>query len=267
MVAALLGAIALVPLAVTSASADVHYDGVIDANTTLSPGELVTSEGGNAVLAMQGDGNLVLYSLPTWTPVWATGTYDPGASVTMQGDGNLVMYNVSGGAIWDTATGSGGSFLKVQDDLKLVMYRPNLSVAWETYGPMMNIEFARRLDRVLHDLRVAGYNPSVRSAYRTFDEQQALYDSCAGTCTNARGGYSWHNYGVAADVEAPGKGFTSTYARIAEGYGLTWGGRFRSLYDPAHVELHPASVSFAELIRISNNCTDLRPAWDRLNLP
>lgn len=55
-------------------------------------------------LAMQTDGNLVLYG-PNYSVVWASGTSGhPGAHLVMQSDGNLVIYD-GWTAIWSTGTG------------------------------------------------------------------------------------------------------------------------------------------------------------------
>lgn len=276
-VLALAGAALAVPLA--TAPADAAIDGIIPAGTILSSGELVTSQNGGVFLAMQGDGNLVLYRNAGGrvTPVWASGTGVRGSIAAFQTDGNLVIYGPDRATpVWDTHTGGsayGANRLKVQDDQKLVMYRPDGGVVWQTLGPNVNIEFHRRLDLTLRELRASGYRPTVVSGYRTFAEQDALYQigrrGKAGekVVTNARGGQSWHNYGVAADVSASGAGFASTYGRIAEANGLTWGGRFVSLVDTPHVELHPITPGFTTLSSVSQRGTNLRAAWDAIGLP
>ena len=51
------------------------------------------------MLAMQGDGNLVLYS--DNQPVWYTHTEGhPGAYLMIQNDSNMVVYDVNGAPIW-----------------------------------------------------------------------------------------------------------------------------------------------------------------------
>ena len=60
----------------------------------------------SAVLVMQGDGNLVIYG-PVSEVIWTSGTYGhPGAALYMQGDGNLVIYDQSG-PIWTSGTACG----------------------------------------------------------------------------------------------------------------------------------------------------------------
>ena len=59
----------------------------------------------NSYLAMQSDGNLVLYS--NGAAYWATGMKGSGSYLVMQTDGNLVMYRPSGNsriAVWSSGT-------------------------------------------------------------------------------------------------------------------------------------------------------------------
>jgi hypothetical protein len=59
--------------------------------------------GQGAQLAMQGDGNLVLYT-PSYTPLWAAGVSGfPGAYAVLQDDGNLVIYQGSN-PVWASYT-------------------------------------------------------------------------------------------------------------------------------------------------------------------
>jgi len=73
-------------------------------------------------LALQTDGNLVLYSVNR--AIWASGTAGKTAQkLVMQPDGNLVLYNQSGSALWSSGTaGKSTSALFVQKDGNLVVY-------------------------------------------------------------------------------------------------------------------------------------------------
>jgi len=102
------------------------YGGVINQGTTLRPGQIVYSGSGSHQLAMQNDGNLVLYNTTNGAAVWNSGTYgNAGAYAVFQGDGNFVVYGASGNALWNSATSSTSysQFLAVQDDGNLVIYR------------------------------------------------------------------------------------------------------------------------------------------------
>jgi len=82
---------------------------------------------------------------------------------------------------------------------------------------------------------------------RTYAEQDTLYTqgrtAPGQIVTNAPGGYSFHNFGVAFDVglfrgrsyiEA-GPGYTRV-GHLGEGIGLEWGGRWRSFQDMPHFQ-------------------------------
>ncbi|CAN5299296.1 hypothetical protein BH11PSE11_BH11PSE11_10900 [soil metagenome] len=101
---------------------------------TLSPGEVLTAPNGLARLAMQGDGNLVLYS-KSGKVLWFTHTEgNNGARLVMQGDGNLVVYSATNKALWNSGTqGNGGAFVQVQTDGNVVLYNSTASRAlWQT---------------------------------------------------------------------------------------------------------------------------------------
>jgi hypothetical protein len=95
--------------------------GAIEPGHGLSNGQAWSSCDGRFTLAMQGDGNLVLYSLGF--PLWATSTNNNGAIVVMQGDGNLVEYSHHSHPLFASGTsGHGGARLAIQDDGNLVVY-------------------------------------------------------------------------------------------------------------------------------------------------
>ena len=64
--------------------------------------------------------------------VWESGTR--GHILAMQDDGNLVIYDEAGNGIWSTGTsGNAGGFLAAQDDGNLVIYSPDQRKAlWHT---------------------------------------------------------------------------------------------------------------------------------------
>lgn len=78
----------------------------------INEGTTISSHSGNYHLALQTDGNLVLYN-SSWSPVWDTGTSGDGSAVNlyMQADGNLVLYRYAGpsDALWSSGTGGDGT--------------------------------------------------------------------------------------------------------------------------------------------------------------
>lgn len=98
----------------------------LNAYETLANEQAIRSSNGYTFV-MQGDGNAVIYK-PTAggrTAIWSTKT--PGRSnsyLAMQSDGNLVLYS-NGVAYWATGMKGAGSYLVMQTDGNLVMYRPS----------------------------------------------------------------------------------------------------------------------------------------------
>ena len=92
------------------------------------------------------------------------------------------------------------------------------------------------------------------SGLRTFDEQAAIYaqgrTKPGRIVSNAKPGTSYHNYGLAIDcgVFRGGKyldsddpktasAFHKKAGVLADSYGLTWDGTFKSMVDEPHFEL------------------------------
>jgi hypothetical protein len=106
--------------------------GLVDFNTTITPGELRSSCNGRYLLAHQHDGNVVVYRTDHGlTPLWASNTAGHDSDgLVMQSDGNLVLYGPAG-ALFHTGThGHPGAVLFVQDDGNLVIYAPGNLPIW-----------------------------------------------------------------------------------------------------------------------------------------
>jgi len=107
-------------------------------------------------------------------------------------------------------------------------------------------EFRARLDEFERRLEAAGIGVKMTCGYRSAAEQNRLYaqgrTAPGRIVTNARGGYSWHNYGLAADYAfAAGGRITwdgpwNVFGRIARECGLEWGGGWKKLPDRPHVQ-------------------------------
>jgi peptidoglycan LD-endopeptidase CwlK len=87
----------------------------------------------------------------------------------------------------------------------------------------------------------------IADTLRTKPEQNKLYQQgrikAGKRVTNARGGYSLHNYGVAFDFcpvksgkLAWDKDLACKIGRIGEGIGLEWGGSWKVFKDPLHFQ-------------------------------
>ncbi|QMU76943.1 hypothetical protein GXW83_15705 [Streptacidiphilus sp. PB12-B1b] len=129
---------------VQQARADVHPDTFTNCTISTS-GDIAVTPGttlpqvtnlcsGSYELAMQNDGNLVIYG-PTGAALWYSGTANPGTTDAIgQTDGNFVVYS-GGRALWNAGTGGHpGAYTCFQTDGNLVVYAPNSSGTYTCQG-------------------------------------------------------------------------------------------------------------------------------------
>lgn len=100
---------------------------------------------------------------------------------------------------------------------------------------------------------------SVRSALRTCDEQQAIFEQGrvmpGPIVTKAEGCESWHVLGRAVDINIP-NGTTADYQKLGlfwEELGGHWGGNFGGFPDIGHFEWHPGLV-IEEVCPVPSDC-------------
>ncbi|WP_157498797.1 reprolysin-like metallopeptidase [Geodermatophilus sp. Leaf369] len=125
-------------VAVLDRSGKVLWSSLADTPSVLNPGQLllpgqalVSGDGGSR-LAMQADGNLVLYAA-AGRVMWTTGSYSPGANLRMQADGNAVLYGADGGVLWHSGTWrSSGARLALGNDGRMVVVSPSGAESWAT---------------------------------------------------------------------------------------------------------------------------------------
>lgn len=99
---------------------------------SLGTGGSVASPGGGAFVAMQTDGNLVVYV--AGQAVWSSGTAgNTGAWMAVQGDGNVVVYCGSNQPLWYSGTaGYPGARLTLSDAGILAIYDTSGVARWTT---------------------------------------------------------------------------------------------------------------------------------------
>jgi peptidoglycan L-alanyl-D-glutamate endopeptidase CwlK len=113
--------------------------------------------------------------------------------------------------------------------------------------PGLNPTFEQKLDRFEAELLKHGLHVRMTCGYRSIAEQNRLYaqgrTKPGKIVTQAKGGYSWHNFGLAADyvfLDADGRatyaGPWSKFGQIAESCGLEWGGSWKTFKDRPHVQ-------------------------------
>jgi hypothetical protein len=97
----------------------------------LIPGDSLESQDGSWKLAMQSDGNLVLYNSSNQA-VWATNTAGRTNiwDLIMQADGNLVVFDTSGDTLWGSDTsGNANATLEIEDG-GFVIYNAQNDPIW-----------------------------------------------------------------------------------------------------------------------------------------
>jgi hypothetical protein len=128
-------------------SAELRAREELGSGGTLWQGDSLWSANRQYRLAMQRDGNLVLYFHRR--ALWNAGTAGhPGAHAIMQGDGNFVVYAPRHGpALWDSHTnGHPGATLAVQTDGNVVVYASDGQALWATYAFVRTLEVGERLN-------------------------------------------------------------------------------------------------------------------------
>lgn len=124
----------------------------------------------------------------------------------------------------------------------------------ETLDPKAQIKFRAFIAQAQTIASNMGYKYIAISGNRSYKQQDALYAKGRTTkgskVTNAKGGYSNHNFGIALDFGV----FNSTeyldatspkeahkvhasVAQVAEEHGIEWGGNWRSFKDTPHYQI------------------------------
>lgn len=159
----------------------------------------------------------------------------------------------------------------------------------ETLAPV----FAERCRQVEARAQAAGVRVRWSQTLRSLDDQRKLYAlgrdqywniiEPAKVVTHARPGWSWHEFGCAADF-AILKGETAVewspvadldldglvdwleVGRIAEEVGLDWGGRWGKP-DLPHLEYHPGlTIIDARRLMLANPSQSLRAIWAAISV-
>lgn len=104
---------------------------------------------------------------------------------------------------------------------------------------------------LVHKAAQNGIQIKVISGLRTYEEQDVLYaqgrTKPGDIVTNARGGYSNHNFGIAFDIGVfegtkylPASTKYKAVGALGMDLGLEWGGTWKSMVDEPHFQLRPS---------------------------
>ncbi len=144
----------------------------------------------------------------------------------------------------------------------------------------MNPQMTSRAVAVISDARREGMDMRVTNGFRSVAEQDGLHAQGrtrpGPIVTNARGGSSWHNYGVAADIAFnnangqpswPNTANWTRYGQIAVSHGLEWGGNWHGIQDRPHIEYHPGlQTGFAQNLLHTYQQGGLNAVWTRMGI-
>lgn len=139
-------------------------------------------------------------------------------------------------------------------------------------------ELARRVRGILALAKREGYTLQIVQGLRTFAEQDALFakgrTKPGAKVTNARGGKSWHNYGLAVDLAPVINGRVSWNEKLfnwsligkwAKAVGLSWGGSWLSFKDRPHVEMS-FGISISEALSLYHS-KGMSGVWSKVKVP
>ena len=134
-------------------------------------------------------------------------------------------------------------------------------------------ELKKRVTALIEALATQGLTVEVVQGLRTFQEQNELFKQGRSKpgqiVTNAKGGQSNHNYGLAVDLcpFVNGKpqwndnnGFIRIGAEAAR-QGLDWGGSWKKFIDKPHVQL--GGLTIAQCLKFFNT-GGLENVWSRV---
>jgi len=149
------------------------------------------------------------------------------------------------GAIYERIVGPTLNAASPPSDISLVDPRSekNISTLLPEVRPI-----ARTL---VQKAALANIRIKIISGFRTYAEQNALYaqgrTAPGEIVTNAKGGYSNHNFGIAFDVGVfEGNSYLGDSPKykavgaIGMDLGLEWGGNWKTIVDQPHFQLRPA---------------------------
>lgn len=113
-----------------------------------------------------------------------------------------------------------------------------MSAGWAGLNPYFT-PYARWIYQVAE---VSGFHPALISGYRSVKEQQILYDERQARIARnqppgppvAVPGDSFHNYGLAIDMQTATDAEQAALGRLWESLGFRWGGAFN---DPNHFDV------------------------------
>jgi len=152
----------------------------------------------------------------------------------------------------------------IQNVSQLQKYR-NMDKISEQRIEQLHPKIRTAVRAFLEDAKKQGITLRITSGYRSVTEQDRLFaqgrTASGRKVTNARGGQSWHNYGLAIDVvqmvgQTPiWKADWERIGKIGEAHGFEWGGRWKFVDKPHFQMRFGLTIAQAQARRKGN--------WDK----
>jgi hypothetical protein len=105
----------------------------------------------------------------------------------------------------------------------------------------------RKANAVLNEMKLLGHEMRIVEGFRSIERQNELYaqgrTKPGNIVTNAKGGESLHNYGVAVDFVFRKEGYDAsnalwqTFGAVGKKHGFEWGGDWKRFIDRPHLEM------------------------------
>lgn len=162
---------------------------------------------------------------------------------------------------------------KVKGNVNLGSQKPQITPTSSNVLPILqklakvHPNLADKAAQIIIMASVEGFQLTISQGLRTFEEQNALFAKRP-KVTNARGGQSMHNFGLAVDFMFKVNGVVSwdeklykNIGRWANQVGLEWGGSWAHFTDLPHCQLK-GLPSYKVLLPIYNQ-GGLKAVWEK----
>lgn len=135
------------------------------------------------------------------------------------------------------------------NQVKLTKLRNQLSKLYKMLSERQRLQplVERKAKVVIDEMALLGFPVRLVEGYRSIERQNELYaqgrTKPGQVVTNAKGGESFHNYGVAVDFVFRKEGYNApkelwnTLGKVGKAQGFEWGGDWKGFVDLPHFEM------------------------------
>lgn len=138
---------------------------------------------------------------------------------------------------------------------------------------LVNPKLREKVEQILEMAKMGGFTLLITQGLRTFAEQNELFaqgrSRSGAVVTNAKGGNSYHNYGLAVDfcfiIDGQPSWNEKLYSRIGHWaylVDLDWGGNWKTIKDFPHVQL-TNNLSITDCLKL-HIVGGVRGVWEKV---